>query len=121
MGWVLGKNMENCLFCKFVDKTIPVEAVYEDEECLAIRDIAPRAPVHLLVIPKAHVPHSLELAADQEKLAGHLVRVAARLAEKEGLSRSGFRLIFNTLQDAGQTVFHLHLHLMGGRPLGPMG
>jgi histidine triad (HIT) family protein len=113
--------MENCLFCKFVDKTIPVDAVYEDGVCIAIRDREPRAPTHLLVIPKEHLHSSLEVGPDQEKLAGHLVAVAGKLARAEGIAESGFRLVFNTLADAGQTLFHLHLHVLGGRRLGPMG
>lgn len=112
--------MENCLFCKFVGHAIPVETVYEDEECIAIRDIEPRAPVHLLIIPRAHIPSSLNLGPETEKLAGHLVTVAGNLARREKIDQSGFRLVFNTLADAGQTVFHLHLHLLGGRKLGTM-
>jgi diadenosine tetraphosphate (Ap4A) HIT family hydrolase len=112
--------LESCLFCKFASKAIPVPFVHEDEVCFAIDDIAPRAPVHCLIIPKRHLAGSLEVGAAQESLAGHLVSVAAGLARKRGIDRGGFRLVFNTNPDAGQTVFHLHLHLLGGQPLGPM-
>jgi histidine triad (HIT) family protein len=113
--------MEDCIFCKFVGKTIPVDAIYEDEGCIAIRDREPRAPIHLLIIPKEHIPSSLAVGPENERLAGHLVAVAGKLARAEGIAESGFRLVFNTLADAGQTVFHLHLHVLGGRKLGPMG
>ena len=102
-----------CLFCRIVRKEIPATIVAEYEDCIAFRDINPQAPVHVLVIPREHVA-SLNEAPD-ERLVGRLHRVAAELARREGLSERGYRTVINTNADAGQTVFHLHLHLLGGR------
>lgn len=105
------------IFKKIIDKQIPVELLFEDELCIAIHDIEPKARVHILIIPKKEIK-SINEAADQDKnLLGHLVLVARDLAQKFAINESGYRLIFNTNADAGQTVFHLHLHLMGGEKL----
>ena len=111
---------EDCLFCKIGAGTIPAPHLHDDALCYAIADIAPKAPVHLLVIPREHLHGVNALDAAREALGGHLLRVAADLARQKGLEKNGFRLVFNSGADAGQTVFHLHLHLLGGQPLGVM-
>lgn len=105
-----------CLFCRIVHKEIPATVVAETEHCVAFRDIDPKAPVHILVIPREHV-RSLGEVRDPA-LVGRLTELASELAVKEGIAESGYRVVMNTNADAGQTVFHLHLHLLGGRPLG---
>ena len=107
---------ESCLFCRIVRKEIPATVVAETEHCVAFRDINPQAPVHLLVIPREHVA-SLGETTDPA-LIGRLALLAAELAEKEGIAERGYRTVINTNADAGQTVFHVHLHLLGGRPMG---
>lgn len=107
---------DSCLFCRIVRREIPATLVHEDEHTLAFRDIDPKAPTHVLVIPKAHVP-SLNDASDAEML-GRLLLVAKSLAASEGLADEGYRAVVNTGANAGQTVFHIHLHLLGGRRLG---
>ena len=106
----------DCLFCRIVSGEIPARIVAEDEHCVAFRDINPQAPVHVLVIPRVHVA-SLNDVADGAVI-GDMHRLAARIARSEGVAESGYRTVFNTNADAGQTVFHLHLHLLGGRRLG---
>ncbi|WP_447977698.1 histidine triad nucleotide-binding protein [Candidatus Nitrospira bockiana] len=108
--------MKECLFCKIAARQIPSKTVYEDDRVLAFEDINPQAPVHLLVIPKRHVA-SVQECADDPGLVGHLLLAATKLAEKKGIATSGYRLITNTGPHAGQTVFHLHVHLLGGRPM----
>ena len=110
----------DCLFCKIIRGEIPAATVYEDEHCVAIADIAPKAPVHLLFMPRQHFSGAGEVTPAREALMGHLVRAAASEAARQGLG-DGYRLVLNSGPDAGQTVFHLHLHLLGGRPLGSMG
>jgi len=110
--------MGDCLFCRIVDGEIPAERVYEDDDCVAIKDINPGAPVHALVLPRRHIATTSDLAEADEKLAGHLLRVGARIARDKGVAEGGFRLVFNTNRDAGQSVFHIHLHVLGGRALG---
>jgi histidine triad (HIT) family protein len=111
--------MSDCLFCKIRDGKIPARLAYEDERALAFYDINPQAPLHALIIPRKHVASLLDLSPEpeDEALVGHLHRVAARLAREAGYEASGFRVLFNTGRDAGQTVFHLHLHVLAGRPL----
>lgn len=106
---------DDCLFCRIVRKEIPAKLVAEDEHSLAFRDINPQAPVHVLVIPKEHVP-SLNEASDAAML-GRLSLMAAQIARAEGISGAGYRTVLNTNSAAGQTVFHIHLHLLGGRAL----
>jgi len=106
---------DDCLFCKIVRREIPAKLVYEGDDCIAFRDIDPKAPVHVLVIPRAHVP-SLNEASDPS-LVGRLSLVAAEIARQEGIAETGYRTVVNTNRDAGQAVFHLHLHLLGGRSL----
>lgn len=106
--------MKECLFCKIIDKQIPAGVVYEDERVLAFKDINPQAPVHILLITKKHIETVLELKAEDKELVGHLYLVANKLAQDMGLDK-GFRIVTNCKEDAGQAVFHLHLHLLGGR------
>ena len=107
--------MADCLFCRIVRKEIPAAIVAETPECVAFRDINPQAPVHILVIPREHVA-SLDDARDPA-LVGRLALVAAELARQEGIAARGYRTVINTNADAGQTVFHIHLHLLGGRSM----
>jgi histidine triad (HIT) family protein len=109
--------MDDCLFCKIRDGSIPATLVYQDERALAFRDINPQAPTHILIIPRQHIPSLNELGEKDAALVGHLHIVAAKLAKQEGLS-GGYRTLFNTGLHGGQTVLHLHLHLLGGRALG---
>ena len=103
----------SCLFCRIVAGEIPAKIVAQTDDCVAFRDIDPKAPTHVLVIPREHVP-SLAEAADAT-LIGKMALLAAEIARSEGIAQSGYRTVFNTNADAGQTVFHLHLHLLGGR------
>jgi histidine triad (HIT) family protein len=107
---------DQCLFCRIVRREIPATIIAETHDCVAFRDINPQAPVHVLVIPRHHVA-SLNEATDPH-LVGRLAMVAAEIARKEGIADSGYRAVLNTNADAGQTVFHIHLHLLGGRRLG---
>ena len=109
--------MNDCLFCKIVKREVPASIVYEDDGVLAFNDINPQAPTHILVIPKQHVATLNELSPDHDAMIGELVRRAAAIAKDRGLSAGGFRTVFNTNREAGQTVFHVHLHLIGGRRL----
>ena len=106
----------DCLFCKIVAGDIPSTKVYEDETVYAFRDIAPQAPTHILVIPKAHISGMSEVTAENAALAGHCLAVAAQVAKAEGLT-NGYRIVSNCGDDAGQTVHHLHFHILGGRKL----
>ncbi len=108
--------MPDCIFCKIANGSIPSSKVYEDDNYFAFRDISPAAPVHVLVIPKQHVANVLEGAAVPSLIEG-LMEVAAKVARQEGLEESGFRLVVNTGDDGGQSVHHLHLHILGGRKL----
>jgi histidine triad (HIT) family protein len=105
------------LFTKIINREIPANIVYEDDQCLAFRDINPQAPVHILVIPKREIPTMNEAKPGDEALIGHLMTAAAKIAKSEGIAESGYRLVVNTNAGAGQTVFHIHVHLIGGRPL----
>jgi histidine triad (HIT) family protein len=108
--------MDDCLFCRIIDRKIPAKIVYEDERAVAIEDIHPQSPTHLLVIPRQHLPSLVEARTEDEALLGHLYLVASQLAQKRGLDLKGYRTVINTGAGAGQTVFHLHVHLLGGRP-----
>ncbi len=110
--------MTDCLFCKIVAGEIPSTKVLETDRTLAFRDLHPQAPTHVLVIPKTHVTHAGELTADHGELLGHLFETAAAVAEQEGVAEGGYRLVFNVGDDAGNSVPHLHLHVLGGRQLG---
>lgn len=106
------------LFEKIAAREIPADIVFEDGDCLAFRDIAPKAPVHILVVPKRAIPRVAEAGSDDAALLGSLLLAAARIARAEGISESGFRLVVNNGSDGGETVPHLHVHLLGGRALG---
>lgn len=109
---------EDCLFCKIVSRDVPGEIVYESDEVLAFRDINPEAPTHILLIPKRHVNSAHELGEAHAAELIELFRAAAELAEAEGIRESGYRVVTNVGRGAGQSVFHLHFHLIGGRPMG---
>lgn len=106
----------SCLFCKIASGEIPSAAIYQDERAYAFSDINPKAPVHVLIVPREHIASLAEAAADQDSLLGHLFLVAAEIARNKGLAK-GYRVVVNTGEDGGQTVDHLHLHLMGGRQM----
>ena len=112
---------DNCLFCKIVSKQIPAQIVYEDELVMGFKDISPQAPLHQLVIPKQHITTLNDLTAEDSSLLGHMVFTASQLAAEQALSAPGYRLVMNCNQDGGQTVFHVHLHLLGGRQLTHLG
>ena len=107
----------DCLFCKIIDKQIPGSIVYEDDRVVAFDDITPQGPTHVLIVPRRHIATLNDLAAGDDQLVGEMVRRAAAIAKERGLSAGGYRTVFNTNRDAGQTVFHIHLHLIGGRSL----
>ena len=109
--------MADCLFCRIVRKEIPASVVYEDEDLVVFNDINPQAPLHALVIPKRHIATLNDVQGEDEALVGKMVRRAAAIAREKGYADSGFRTVFNTNAQAGQTVFHIHLHLLGGRGL----
>jgi len=106
-----------CIFCKIVAREIPADIVFQDDHLTAFRDINPQAPVHILVVPNEHIPTLVGLRPDQARLVGDMVHAATVLAESEGVAANGFRLVFNTGPEAGQSVDHIHLHLLGGRPM----
>ena len=110
--------MTDCLFCKLLAGQIPAAIVYEDERVVAFRDINPQAPTHVLVIPRRHIATLNDLGPDDDGRVGELVRRAAAIAREQGDAERGYRVVFNCNADAGQTVFHIHLHLVGGRKLG---
>lgn len=105
----------DCLFCKIAAGDIPAEKLYEDDEILAFRDIAPQAPVHFLVIPKKHIQDPANAETTDEALMGKMIRVGSQVAKENGIT--DFRLVFNNGAEAGQTVFHIHMHVLGGRSL----
>ena len=107
--------MQDCLFCRIIERRAPARFVYEDEQAVAIEDIHPQAPVHLLVLPRKHLSTLQEATAEDETLLGHLLAVSAHLARERGLASKGYRTVINNGAWAGQSVFHLHLHLLGGR------
>jgi histidine triad (HIT) family protein len=107
----------SCLFCRIIAREIPGSIVYEDDRVLAFNDINPQAPVHVLIVPKRHIETLNDLTPEDDGLIGEVVRRAAAIAKARGLSAGGFRTVFNTNRDAGQTVFHIHLHLLGGRSM----
>ena len=109
--------MADCLFCKIINREIPASIVYEDERILAFNDINPQAPTHVLVVPKAHIATLNDVSPQDDQIVGELVRRAAAIAKTRGISTGGFRTVFNTNREAGQTVFHIHLHLLGGRAM----
>jgi histidine triad (HIT) family protein len=107
----------DCLFCKIANKDIPTDFVFESDHAVAFRDINPQAPTHVLIIPRKHVATINDLQADEAEIVGHLFLAAQRIAADEGIADAGYRVAMNCNEAAGQTVFHLHLHLLGGRQL----
>ena len=112
---------QDCIFCKISRGDIPTAFLHQDSQCIAIRDIHPKAPTHLLVIPQRHVTTLTGVAREDEPLVGHLLAVAGAVARQEGITEGGYRLVVNQGPDAGQEVVHLHVHVLGGRRLGAMG
>jgi histidine triad (HIT) family protein len=110
--------MEDCLFCKIAAGKIPAKLVHQDDEILAFEDINPQAPMHLLVIPRKHIATLNDLRPEDDQVAGRMFRVAAVLARERGLANKGWRAAANVNRDAHQLVFHIHLHVLGGRPFG---
>jgi histidine triad (HIT) family protein len=108
---------QNCLFCRIIAGEIPGEFIHQDDRAVVLRDINPQAPTHVLVIPREHLESLDDASQKDEALLGHLLRVAARVANDQGLDESGYRTVINTGAGAGQSVFHLHVHVLGGRPL----
>lgn len=108
----------DCLFCRIISQEIPSDIVYEDDLVLAFRDINPQAPVHILVIPKKHIPTIADLEDSDKELMGHIHLVIRDLAEKEGIAEKGYRVVANCRESAAQSVFHVHFHLLGGRSFG---
>ena len=111
----------DCLFCKIVNQELPADVVYEDDELLAFNDISPQAPTHILIIPKVHISTVNDLTESELELPGKMILRAKALAGEKGIADSGYRLIFNCNPEGGQTVYHIHLHLMGGRQLTHLG
>lgn len=111
----------DCLFCQIAQHKIPSEIIYEDEEVIAFKDISPKAPVHILIVPKRHIESALTMEKEDCALVGKLIYRAGQIAREKGLKDKGFRLVFNTGKHSGQEIDHIHLHLLGGRKLGPMG
>ena len=109
--------MSGCLFCRIAEGTIPADILFQDEQALAFRDINPQAPVHVLVIPKRHVPSLQDSTGADRELLSHLLLLCKEMAHRHGLSGTGYRVVTNVGRDAGQTVFHMHLHVLGGRPM----
>ena len=109
--------MNDCLFCRISEKKIPAKLVYEDRNAVAFEDIQPQAPVHVLIVPKKHISTSLDITDEDDGLIGHLFRIAGQIAKEKGIAERGFRLLMNTNPEAGQSVYHIHLHLLGGRQM----
>jgi histidine triad (HIT) family protein len=110
--------VNKCLFCGIVEGTVKGDVVYQDDSVVAFRDIRPQAPVHILIIPRQHIASLLDPGLENKEMTGHVFQVAVKLAREQGIAQSGFRVVVNCGSDAGQTVFHLHYHLLGGRHLG---
>lgn len=111
----------DCIFCGIISGEIQSEILYQDEQAVAFRDVNPKAPVHVLVVPRKHIESVAELTEDEAPILGHLVAVANRLAREAGISEKGYRLVVNCGPHGGQVVPHLHLHLLGGRQMGMLG
>ena len=110
---------DQCIFCGIIAREVPGDIVHEDEHVVAFRDINPQAPVHLLIVPRRHIPALADASADDTELLGRILQAANALADKFGLKQSGYRVVTNCGKDSGQVVYHLHFHLLGGKPLGP--
>ena len=110
--------MENCIFCKIINKEIPADIVYEDEEIIAFKDINPAAPIHILVIPKKHISSLAELQVEDEAIIGKIYTKINEIAQSQGVKEKGYRVIVNCGKDGGQEVMHLHFHLLAGKQFG---
>jgi histidine triad (HIT) family protein len=108
----------DCLFCKIINKEIPADIIYEDEHVIAFNDISPQAPSHALIIPRKHIATLNDVQAEDAALVGHMVKTAATIAKQLGFDENGYRTVFNCNPHGGQTVYHIHLHLLGGKPMG---
>jgi len=113
------KYEQDCVFCKIIKGEIPSEIVYQDEKVVAFKDINPKAPVHILIVPREHIPTLNDL--EDVELGGHILQVARKLAKQTGIDTSGYRVINNCNREAGQVIFHIHFHLLGGRRLKGLG
>ncbi|CAK5464597.1 purine nucleoside phosphoramidase [Escherichia coli] len=111
---------EETIFSKIIRREIPSDIVYQDDLVTAFRDISPQAPTHILIIPNILIPTVNDVSAEHEQALGRMITVAAKIAEQEGIAEDGYRLIMNTNRHGGQEVYHIHMHLLGGSPLGPM-
>ncbi|MDX1958969.1 MAG: histidine triad nucleotide-binding protein [Leptospiraceae bacterium] len=110
--------MDSCLFCKIIEKKIPSSIVFEDELCIGFKDINPIAPTHVLFIPKKHIESLNDIISSDESIVGHILGVVSRYAKEQNLDKTGYRVVNNMGKDGGQTVFHLHFHLVGGKSFG---
>ena len=111
--------MTDCLFCKIAQDEIEVDKLHDDDQVFSIRDINPRTPVHFMVIPKEHIPSVRDVTASHGSLLSHMIMIADKVAQAEGVAEKGYRLAFNEGKDSGQSVFHIHMHVLGGKVLGP--
>ena len=109
-------KVEECIFCKIAGNEIPATRVFEDEVCIAFNDLTPQAPTHILIIPREHIDSLDKARVDDKEALGHLLLTAAGIARERGFAEDGYRVVINTNSDGGQTVFHLHVHLLAGRP-----
>jgi len=109
--------MESCLFCRIVNRELPSKIAHEDDRVVAFHDISPQAPVHVLIVPRKHIATLNDVTAEDTELIAHMFSIARKLAEQLGVAQKGYRTVFNVNAEAGQTVFHLHLHVIGGRRL----
>ncbi len=107
----------DCLFCKIINKQIPSTIIYKDDKALAFKDVNPQAPVHILIIPLKHISTVPDIEPQDNELVGHLFQVANKIARQRGVHEKGFRLVMNCNKEAGQTIYHIHLHLLAGRPM----
>jgi histidine triad (HIT) family protein len=107
--------MESCLFCKIINKEIPASMVFEDEKMIAFNDINPQAPIHILLIPREHFSSLNEIPEEKKNILSHLLLKARQIAQEKEIAEKGYRIVLNTARDSGQEVFHIHLHLLGGR------
>ena len=113
----MGTIMDNCLFCRIIEKSIPTKIVYESENIVAFNDISPQAPIHILIIPKEHIDTINNIDNNHKELLGEMLLVAKKLAKDNNIADDGYRLIFNRNNNGGQAVYHIHLHLLGGRQM----
>ena len=110
--------MMDSLFTKIINREIPAEIIFEDDQVIAFNDINPQAPFHALIVPKKHIATLNDISSEDESLVGHMIKTAAVIAEREGFAETGYRTVFNCNEHGGQTVYHIHLHLLGGKPMG---